>query len=72
MPQAKPAGLDEAMKPFKALVHAWGLQQIGPSGVGIADNSLLRTALPMPAGPTVGDVRALVRVVESFYGEIPI
>lgn len=72
MPQAKPAGLDEAMKPFKALVHAWGLQQVNPSGGGIADSSPLRNALPMPAGPTVGDVRALVRVIESFYGEIPL
>lgn len=72
MPQPKPAGLDEAMKPFKALVHAWGLQAIDAHGSGIADSSLLRNALPMPAGPTVGEVRALVRTIESFYGEIPL
>lgn len=72
MPQAKPAGLDEAMKPFKALTFAWGLQGVNPAGGGIADSSLLRNALPMPAGPTVGDVRTLVRIIESVYGEIPL
>lgn len=71
MPQPKPAGLDEAVKPFKALVFAWGLQHTGQDS-GIADNSLLRNALPMPAGPTVGDVRTLVRIIESVYGEIPL
>lgn len=72
MPQARPAGLDEAVKPFKALVFAWGLQEINTGGHGIADTSLLRNALPMPVGPTVGDVRALVRVLESLYGEFPL
>lgn len=73
MPAQKPAGLDEAMKPLKALVHAWSLARNStlPDG-GISDASPLRNALPLPLGPTVGDIRAVVRVLESFYGEFPL
>lgn len=78
MPQAKPAGLDEAMRPFKALQHAWDMStnhvNITPQNPlgGIADSSLLRNAMPLPNSPTVGDVRTLIRVMESFYGEFPL
>lgn len=78
MPAVKPAGLDEAMKAFKALTVAWDasrntatISPTNPNG-GIADNSLLRNAMPLPNNPTVGDVRTLVRVLESFYGEFPL
>lgn len=61
------------MKPFKAMEKAWGLayNPLLPTQ-GIADNSLLRNALPYPQGPTVGDVRTLIRIIESVYGEIPL
>lgn len=72
MPTPKPSGLDEAVRPFKALVFAWGLQEINTGGHGIADTSLLRNALPMPAGPTVGQLRDLIRVLESYYGPFPL
>jgi hypothetical protein len=69
----KPAGLDEAIKPLKALTFAWDLARnpLLPDG-GISDKSLLRNALPLPLGPTVGDIRTLVRVLESYYGEFPL
>lgn len=69
MPAQMPAGLPEAIKPFKALVHAWSLQQISPGQAGISDLSALRNALPSPSVVSVGDVRAIVRILESVYGE---
>lgn len=71
MPIQKPAGLDEAVKPFKAMIKAWGLQDGNIGTQAIADSSPLRAALPLPI-PTVGDVRTLVRILESVYGEFPL
>lgn len=69
MPLVKPAGLDEAAKPFVALRHAWGLADSPnmPNTIGIADSTILRNALYGPP-VTVGDVRALLRILESVYG----
>lgn len=74
MPAQKPAGLDEAVKPFKAMVYAWDIavNPLMPNQHAIADTTLLRNALPLPKGPTVGDMRTLIRVLESYYGPFPL